>query len=735
MEFSVDPNGDGDTSDAVDVINMSLGSSYGQPFDDDLSAAVDAASALGVLTVSSAGNGSDRPYVTGTPSSAPTALSVAQTQVPSATLQLIDVDGVGYPAVFQPWSVPLTSTLSGPVQYGDGAGGNLDGCASFVAGSLTGSIVLVDRGSCRFDTKIKNIGDGGGLAGIIGRVASGAPFAGGGNPITTVPGFMISQADSTEIKAQIGGPGIGTIDPANVLPLIGQMVGSSSRGPQHEDTTLIKPEIGAPGASVSASSGTGSDETAFGGTSGASPMVAGSAALILQAYPDLVPAETRARLMNNGDTNIDTDPFTGLAPITRIGGGEVRVDQAIGAPAAAWDDDTLQGALSFGFVDADKDVQTLHKKVRVRNYSDEAINYSISSAFRYAEDEASGAVSVDVSPKSINVPARSDRTFNVKMTINGAWLPGNFMNSGSQGANPDALTANEFDGYLTLDDGAHPIHMAWHVLPRKSANVVGRSVLNLKKGQDVVSLNNNGVGTAQNDAYSLLAVSPDQPEGGLGQQSPTPDIRAVGVNTFPVPAGFCSGQESFIWAFAINTWERQQHLLPVSHQVWLDTDQDGTSDYVVLNRDLSGFGTISDGRQLAYALNLATNSASAFFFAEHSTNTGNTVLLICGEQIGLSGGDLLSTNVDAFVIAQDFYYGGPGDLVDGLTVTPLGERYFGIPDDIPGKSNGSMTVVDFGPFPGNSPELGLMLITNGDRGAEKRGGATQETEALLFEAK
>jgi minor extracellular serine protease Vpr len=41
-------------------------------------------------------------------------------------------------------------------------------------------------------------------------------------------------------------------------------------------------------------------------------------------------------------------------------------------------------------------------------------------------------------------------------------------------------------------------------------------------------------------------------------------------------------------------------------------------------------------------------------------------------------------------------------------------------------------VYDFGAFPGNSPELGLMLITNGDRGAGNRGGATKDTEALLF---
>ena len=75
-----------------------------------------------------------------------------------------------------------------------------------------------------------------------------------------------------------------------------------------------------------------------------------------------------------------------------------------------------------------------------------------------------------------------------------------------------------------------------------------------------------------------------------------------------------------------------------------------------------------------------------------------------------------------------------GDLVDGLTVTPLGEQYFGIPEDIAGKSTGSMTVVDFGPFPGNSPEVGVMLVTNGDRGDGTRGGATQGTEAHLFSA-
>jgi hypothetical protein len=90
--------------------------------------------------------------------------------------------------------------------------------------------------------------------------------------------------------------------------------------------------------------------------------------------------------------------------------------------------------------------------------------------------------------------------------------------------------------------------------------------------------------------------------------------------------------------------------------------------------------------------------------------------------------------VDMDVIAQDFYYGGPGDSVEGLTVTPLGERFFGLPNDVPGNTSdpAGLEVYDFGSLPGNSDELGLLLFTNGDRGAGNRGGATQDTEALLF---
>ena len=62
FEAALDPDGDGDVSDAVDVINLSLGAAYGL-IEDALSGAAANAVRMGVTVVASAGNSGDRPYV------------------------------------------------------------------------------------------------------------------------------------------------------------------------------------------------------------------------------------------------------------------------------------------------------------------------------------------------------------------------------------------------------------------------------------------------------------------------------------------------------------------------------------------------------------------------------------------------------------------------------------------------------------------------------------------------
>ncbi|MCB0062269.1 MAG: S8 family serine peptidase [Caldilineaceae bacterium] len=726
MDYVVDPNADGDFSDAVDIVNMSLGSDYGLAFDDDLSQAVENATRIGVMTVAASGNGGDKPYISGSPAAAPSALSVAQTQVPSAILPVLEIVAPAtvagqYDAIFQPWSAPLTAFIEAPVLYGDGNGGNLDGCAPFEAGSLAGYIVLVDRGSCFFSDKIQHIEAGGGLVGIIGLIAPGEPFQGGfgEGDFPNIPGFMVSQATSNQIKAGLPDTVI-RFDPENGQPLIGSVVGSSSRGPDMS-FNHIKPEIGAPGASVSAVAGSGDGVEPFGGTSGATPMVSGAAALLMQAYPDRTVPEIKSLLMNTAKTDIinkvSVETVGEIAPITRIGGGEVRVDAALASPAAAWAVDELTGALSFGFEDVSEERVELTKGVLVKNYTDQPLDYTITPMFRDADDEANGAVTVET-PATINVPANGTAEFSVTLHIDAAPLRSWEMNSGSEGANPALLTLYEYDGWIFLQDATSEsqIHLAWQVLPREAGSV------RLRTHDDYVRVSNIGASSTVVEAYSLIATSPDLPRGAPGDQSPTPDFRYIGYTTVPVPAGFCSDNASFVLSFAVNTWERTTHAdAPAAYEFDIDVDQDGNFDYAVYNLDLAG-SDLSDGRNVTYVDNLATGESTIFFFTDHDTNSANTVLSLCGEQIGLDATALgQPMNVKAFAV--DFYYfdGGTGnspvtDVSDLLTIAPGGERYVplfkkgGIGTTVlPEGRSDQLRIVDTGSTT-NSSETGILLL-------------------------
>ena len=769
MDYVVDPNGDGCTKDHLDVVNMSLGSLYGIAFDDDLSYAVDQASRLGVISVTAAGNGGNKPYILDSPSAAKSALSVAQTAVPSsvaARLRVLTPALIAgyYNAVFQPWSALLTAPLQGSVQYGDGAGGNLNGCAPLAPGSATGKIVLVDRGTCNFSLKITNVEAGGAIVGVIAQNSGDEPFEGGfgGGAAPTIPGYMISRADGLTIKSALAGGVTARFDPADGVPLVGSMVNSSSRGPAM-NTNLLKPEIGAPGASVSAEVGTGTGSTAFGGTSGATPMVAGAAALLIDAYPHRSVGEIKSVLMNTAETEIWTKPADlggALAPISRIGGGELRVDRALKAMAAAWDTKTRAGGLSFGFVDASRKVTSVTREVTVRNYSKSWQTFKVTPTFRFADDQANGAVKVSA-PRYVTVRPKGTETFRVTLRIDGSKLRPWTMNSGDMGNNPAPLDLLEYDGYINLDntrtsaDDADPLHLAWHVLPRQSDDVKASSSTvkintTIKEGPLTgapagrTNLKNSGVGPAYVDAYSLVGTSPNLPRSVRGGNAPVIDLRAVGVQTYPVPAGFCSDDASFVYAIAINTWERS--TLAMAHNefwVYLDTNQDGTDDFVVMNADASGPLGLSVGQSITWAIPIVGNSldvanASAYFYTDHGTNAANTVLAICGEQVGLNAtnfGDFMTMDVVAY---DNYFTGLPTDAIENIEVAPLGERYLGvfgadgyISGDIDPFSSAKLTVVDFG-FGGTNPgEKGLLLALDGARGTAK-GGAPMGNEALLI---
>lgn len=725
IEWAADPNGDGETSDHMHVVNMSLGAPYGQNYDDDSSIAVDNLMPIGILFVISAGNSADRPYIVGSPSAARNALSVAQTSVPSDRAYPVVVGAVTVYGIAQPWAPSPSGVVSGPLLYGASLGNAL-GCNAFPAGSLAGRVLLVDRGTCAISVKASNGAAAGALTVLVANNAAGTvpPSFGFGGGTPTVPTLAITQAAGLSLRPLAGQTA--TIDAAAASSAVGSVVGTSSRGPSSGQMfygnsvqygQIIKPEIAAPGASLSAVVGTGTGVEPFGGTSGAAPMVAGAAALLINATGwQLSPFELKSRLMNTGERTILGSPsvFGGQpAPITRIGGGEVRIDRAIAAQSAAWELVSRGGALSFGMVDASRNPTSLSRTVVVRNYGHQPLTYAITPTFRFTNDATSGAVALSA-PTSISVPARSSRTFRVDLTVDPTKLPTWPLNSGNQGGNGDALTAAEYDGYLVLDSvgSVNDLAMPWHVLPRAAGDISAPSSVSAGGGAATAMLQNASAVPAFVDAFSLIGTNPFvKASGGAGTGQIAVDPRYIGVRS--IVNGCGSGNTAI--QLALNTYQRTTHAnYPVEIDVDFDTNGDGNYDYTGFTVESGGFA--ASGQNLFAVGAFGSGSGTAFFYTGHQTNSADWVLTFCTSQLG---GVPLGRNVGLRVTTLDNYFTGSKlNAVDKMSFVVGAERFSAPSGTVPASTTVALPIAAGAPN-GTSESGVLLLLNTGSSGAKE----------------
>jgi len=436
--------------------------------------------------------------------------------------------------------------------------------------------------------------------------------------------------------------------------LAASMTSTSSRGPSY-DFGALKPEIGAPGASTSALNGSGTGTSVFGGTSGAAPMVTGAAALLLEKYPSALPTEVKARLMNAAHKEVAINPLTMpgvLAPVSRIGGGELRADKSAALNTTVWDAGNPYGVgLSFGSMRVAA-ATTVTKKIAVRNHSASPRTYAISRSFRYANDEASGAVTLSA-PASISVPANSTAAFVVSMKIDPSKLPAWNLFSGSTQGNGSLLQAVEFDGYLSVSEGGETASIPWHVLPHRAHNAVAGASGSVASG---VALSNlGGAQTATVDVFALTGTSPQSTSGQstYGGGQPLVDMKAIGVR--PVDVGVPGVQ------FGIATFGEKAHpAYPAEYDIYVDANNDGIDDYVIYNSELSGFG--ATGQTVVNVFNLNTGSTTTKFFAAADLNSSNMIYTVVASDIGITS----PTQKFRFsVYSFDNYF--TGDLTDAMT--------------------------------------------------------------------
>lgn len=617
IEWATDPNKDGKFDDRLDVINMSLGSSYGSEFDTSAIASNNAA-LVGVIVVASAGNSSDTHYITGAPGVATRAISVASSQDAGNinTTSQFRVNGGTQdglkPAVEAAFGADLavTGDITADLAYDST---NPLGCGPFAPGTFTGKVALISRGTCNFVVKVKNAQNAGAVAVIVFNNVAGAPFVmGGSDPTITIPSVMTDNPTGIALRnALLNAETVNVTlsaqwryslraDPGPTASLIDQPSSFTSRGPRRVDS-FLKPDIAAPGDTIySVAVRTGKYGTSMSGTSMAAPHMTGVMALMRQWKPTWTVEELKANVMNTATYDI-TPGTTKYAP-QRVGAGRVNVPAALTNEVVLYNaQDTGAVSVSFGAPQVTA-LTSWTKTVRVVNKGGTAMTYTPSIVQRTQVPGVTFELldSSDAPLTSLTVPAGGSVEFKLKMTADPAGMthPRDATMAASQTI--ARFWMAEASGLIVLTPtSGTALRLPYYAAPRPASTLhaASTSVTVDSTGAALVSLAGNPVDTSTiaappvgeislTTAFELLGTSPNENLGtgntALEAVLDAADLKYVGVMTDAhlYPTTGVEDPDATLY-FAIATHGQWSTLNEVEFDVYIDVNQDGTDDYVL----------------------------------------------------------------------------------------------------------------------------------------------------------
>ena len=433
-------------ADHADVLNMSIGSAFGNWPQSPEAVASDNLVDEGMVVVASIGNSGangGQLWSAGSPGVGGKVIGVASFDNTKATLPAFRAGGTlyGYNRASAAPLPPLTGSL--PIQFSatpppvptttttppvD------DGCVAYSAGSLTGKAVFIRRGTCGFYNKAINAQNAGAAAVILynnqpGSVSPTVAIPAGsppGTPPVTIPVEAITAADARAIFDS-GATMLEWTDQVVESPIATANLVSSFSSFGTDAELRLKPDIGAPGGQIYSTwphQQFGGHNT-IGGTSMASPHVAGLAALILDAKDkNITPSAIRTVLMNTASPRgVNIAPALGLEPTWRQGAGLAYVPSAILTTSSVTPSKIALGEGTGGTAE-----------LTITNSGPAAMTYDLSAVSTVATGPSivplnpllypfvfsylGGTNSATFSSPSITVPAGGTKTVNVTIGAN-----------------------------------------------------------------------------------------------------------------------------------------------------------------------------------------------------------------------------------------------------------------------------------------------------------------------------
>ncbi len=684
IEWAMDPNDDGDLSDHLDVINMSLGSSFGSEFDSSAAASNNAAAA-GVIVVTSSGNSGDLYYVTGSPGVAHRAISVANSMDSGAVVsafELVSTAGTMTPGTYYAVEAafgPTTFNVTGDLAYGTPA----NGCGAGVPiAGVSGKIALIDRGVCNFTEKYQNAVLGGATGVLVANNLAGAPFGMGGTPTgaTTIPAMMTTLDIGTALKTDLLAGTVNvrlTTDYQNQFVFVDPsledtLTASSSRGIARV-TNYLKPDIAAPGDTIfSTATGTGNEGVSFGGTSMAAPHVAGAMAILREQKPAWTVAELKALVMNTATEEITQGASTSTP--SRVGAGRMVIPNALDSDVIAFNADIpAMVSVPFGVVkvlDTATGIdQTLTKSITISNKSASSETYDVAFALRYQANPGITFSLVDGADNpltSVTVAAGGTETVTVKVELDAAALEKTRDATISTASGRSFMAESGGLVIFTSTGSAPTLRVPVHISARAASEMeVQETSLQLPAAASgSISLTPAGTPVDLSSdvslatIFELLGTSPN--EGSSTGSVNSADLQHIGaMSNYGLP-----GVSSPTVYFGLSTYGEWDTPRSTEFDIYVDANGDGTEDYVIYNSALSG----TDGF-VTIVVNLATSAATASHYINAFTGVTNTnafnnnvmMMPVAPSLIGLSASD---TDFDFYIVT--FHRDAPGvvDLTD-----------------------------------------------------------------------
>ncbi len=408
--------------DGMDVINMSLGGGYHGAQDLD-TMAVDNLDKAGIVVAVAAGNSGPGYLTVESPGSAERALTAGASSVGqyiglaiSANDQKVAGAAVG------DFPVP-TADITAPLGVvSDGSGGLSTACTALPAGSLTGRIALISRGTCSFSQKIYDAEQAGALAAVVVNNVAGDPVAMATTAgiTTTIPAAMAGLSDKSALMALDGQTvTLGKDLTYNRTGNDNWFASFSSWGPTRVDYR-VKPDVVAPGVNILSSIPLQyCKDTAwvdqygcwafFQGTSMATPHLAGMAAVVRSAHPSWDAWQVRSAIVNTAKQNgvIKTSGSGVETDVQKVGAGLADLGAAVNADVAL-----SQVSVSFGRVAPGEGAQT--RTVTISNLTAGVLTLPVSV------EDSTGAGTFSVSTNSVTIPTGGSRSVTVSFSRGGA---------------------------------------------------------------------------------------------------------------------------------------------------------------------------------------------------------------------------------------------------------------------------------------------------------------------------